>query len=268
MANSVHETAIVHPEARIAEGVTIGPYAIIGEGVSVGEGTTIEPFVHLKKGTVLGRNNHVHTNAVIGGEPQHMAYQGEDTRTIVGDGNTIREFVTIHRGTVQGNGETVIGNDCLLMAYAHVAHDCLLGDSVIMANAVNLAGHVEIGDHAIISGLAACQQFLRVGEYAFLGGSSGYNLDIPPYMLAHGVRGRLMGPNLIGLKRHGFSSEACKALKKAYKLIFRSGQPREKAVQQALEELGEHPEVARMVEFMRDSRNGVAPDYRKNGSGD
>jgi UDP-N-acetylglucosamine acyltransferase len=224
--------------------------------------------VHLKKGARLGKNNHVHTNAVIGGEPQHLAYKGEETETVIGDGNTIREFVTVHRGTVQGHGKTVIGNHCLLMAYAHVAHDCELGDHVIMANAVNLAGHVEIGNHAIISGLAACQQFLRVGEYAFLGGSSGYNLDIPPYMLAHGVRGRLMGPNLIGLKRHGFTSDTCRALKKAYKIIFRSGLPREKAVQQALEEFGELPEIQRLAEFIRSSKNGVAPDYHKNGAGE
>lgn len=265
MSGSIHPTAVIAPSANLGRDVEIGPYVIVDEGVVIGDSTKIDPFVHLKKGTRLGANNRVHTNAVIGGEPQHIAYKGEDTETVIGDGNTIREFVSIHRGTVQGHGKTVVGNGCLIMAYAHVAHDCILGDEVIMANAVNLAGHVEIGNHAIISGLAACQQFLRVGEYAFLGGSSGYNLDIPPYMLAHGVRGRLMGPNLIGLRRHGFSSESCRALKKAYKIIFRSGQPREKAIGQALEELGDTPEVVKLIDFMRASKNGVAPDYAKNG---
>lgn len=269
MASQIHETAIIAPTAQIGSGVDIGPYAIVGEGVVIGDDCTIEPFVHLKRGTRLGKGNHVHTNAVIGGEPQHQGYKGEETETVIGDGNVIREFATVHRGTVQGHGKTSIGNHCLIMAYAHVAHDCILGDHVIMANSVQLAGHCEIGDHAIISGLAACQQFLRIGQYAFLGGSSGYNLDIPPYMLAHGVRGRLMGPNLIGLKRHGFTSETCRSLKKAYKTVFRSGLPREKALEQAVEEFGETPEVMVMIDFIRNSKNGVAPDYRKkNGSGD
>lgn len=267
MANQIHETAIISASAEISNQVDIGPYVIIEDGVVIGDNCKIEPFVHLKKGTVLGSDNHIHTNAVIGGEPQHMAYAGEETRTVIGNGNTIREFVTVHRGTVQGHGQTTIGNKCLLMAYAHVAHDCILGDEVIMANAVNLAGHVEIGNHAIISGLAACQQFLRVGEYAFLGGSSGYNLDIPPFMLAHGVRGRLMGPNLIGLKRHGFTTETCRALKKAYKLLFRSSHPREKAIELTLDEFGEIPQIVTLVEFISGSKNGVAPDYqKKNGS--
>lgn len=269
MGTSIHDNAIIHSTVQIGTNVTISPFVIIDENVVIGDDCIIEPFVHLKKGTRLGARNHIHTSAVIGGEPQHLAYAGEDTLTVIGDGNTIREFVSINRGTVQGHGKTTIGNDCLLMAYAHVAHDCILGDEVIMANAVNLAGHVEIGNSAILSGLAACQQFLRVGEYAFLGGSSGYNLDVPPYMLAHGVRGRLMGPNLIGLRRHGFTSETCKALKRSYKVIFRSGLPREKALEQAMEEFGDIPEVVKVIEFMRASKNGVAPDFNKHGgSGD
>ncbi len=266
MPGTIHDSAIVSAAVELGSGVTIGPYAYLEEGVVVGDNCIIDAYVHLKKGTRMGSGNHVHSHAVIGGEPQHMAYKGEDTETVLGDNNNIREFVTINRGMVMGNGKTELGSGCLLMAYAHVAHDCVLGNNVIMANAVNLAGHVEIGNHAIISGLVGCQQFLRVGEYAFLGGSSGYNLDIPPYMLAHGVRGRLMGPNLIGLKRHGFTSEACRALKKAYKIIFRSGQPREKAIEQALEEFDNVAEVVNMIDFIRSSKNGVAPDYHKNDS--
>ncbi len=266
MVGTIHDTAIIATSVELGAGVSIGPYTYIEDRVIVGDNCIIDAYVHLKKGTRMGSGNHVHSHAVIGGEPQHMDYKGEDTEVVLGDNNNIREFVTINRGMAQGNGKTMLGSGCLIMAYAHVAHDCVLGDSVIMANAVNLAGHVEIGNHAIISGLAACQQFLRVGEYAFLGGSSGYNLDIPPYMLAHGVRGRLMGPNLIGLKRHGFTSETCRALKKTYKIIFRSGQPREKAIEQALEEFDNVVEVVKMIEFIRSSKNGVAPDFHKNGS--
>jgi UDP-N-acetylglucosamine acyltransferase len=263
VSTAIHETAIISSTAQIGSEVQIGPYGIVDDGVIIGDNCKLEPFVHLKKGTVLGSDNHIHTNAVIGGEPQHQEYAGEETKTVIGNGNSIREFVTVHRGTVQGHGQTTIGNKCMIMAYAHVAHDCILGDEVIMANAVNLAGHVEIGNHAIISGLAACQQFLRVGEYAFLGGSSGYNLDIPPYMLAHGVRGRLMGPNVIGLKRHGFTSETCRVLKKVYKVLFRSGLAREKAIEQVLEDFGDVEQVNTLVDFMQISKNGVAPDYQK-----
>ncbi|WP_022661837.1 acyl-ACP--UDP-N-acetylglucosamine O-acyltransferase [Paucidesulfovibrio longus] len=265
MSNTIHPSAIVSPKAVIGEGVVIGPYSVVEDNATIGDGSTIESFVHIKSFVRLGKNNHVHSYVCIGGEPQHLAYKNEETWVEIGDSNTIRECATINRGTVQGHGKTSIGSHCLIMAYAHVAHDCVLGDHVIMANAVNLAGHVEIGNHAVVSGMAAVQQFLRIGEYAFLGGSSGYNLDIPPYMLAHGVRGRLMGPNLIGLRRHGFDTEACRALKKAYKIIFRSGLPREKAIEQALAEFPNVPAVANVVEFMRGSKCGVAPDYHKNG---
>lgn len=264
MSNSIHPSAIVSPKAELGEGVVIGPYSVVEEHTVIGDGCTIESFAHIKPYVRMGRDNHIHSYVCLGGEPQHLAYKGEETWVEMGDANTIRECATIHRGTIQGHAKTVIGSHCLLMAYAHVAHDCVLGDNVIMANAVNLAGHVEIGNYATVSGMAAVQQFLRIGEYAFLGGSSGYNLDIPPYMLAHGVRGRLMGPNLIGLRRHGFDSETCRALKKAYKIIFRSGLPREKAIEQALAEFPDVEPVANVVNFIRGSKCGVAPDFHKN----
>lgn len=265
MSCNIHPSAIVSSQAVIGDGVTIGPYSVVEDNAVIGDDCIIESFAHIKKYVKMGRNNHIHAYVCIGGEPQHLAYKNEETWVELGDYNTIRECATINRGTIQGHGKTVLGSHCLIMAYAHVAHDCVLGDHVIMANAVNLAGHVEIGRHAVVSGMAAVQQFLRIGEYAFLGGSSGYNLDIPPYMLAHGVRGRLMGPNLIGLRRHGFDTTACRALKKAYKIIFRSGLPREKAIEQALAEFPESAEVANMVEFMRGTKCGVAPDFHKNG---
>ncbi len=263
MESQIHETAVIAHSASIGQGVQIAPYAIIGEDVVIGDKCIIEPFVHLKSGTRLGRNNHIHSNAVLGGEPQHLQYAGEKTETIIGNNNIIREFVTIHRGTVQGHGKTSVGNNCLIMAYAHVAHDCIIADNVIMANAVQLAGHCEVGKNTIISGQAACQQFLRIGEYAFLGGSSGYNLDIPPYMLAHGVRGRLVGVNRIGLKRNGFTDATTKALSRSYKTIFRSGLARELALKQCAEEFPDFPEVANLIEFIRNSQNGVASDKGK-----
>ena len=173
----------------------------------------------------------------------------------------------MHRGTPQGNGETTIGSHCLFMAYAHVAHDCRIGDHVIVANAVSMAGHVDIGDHTIVSGMAAVQQFARIGEYAFLGGLSGYSNDVPPYMLAQGTRAKLYGPNIIGLKRKGFNSATIGAIKKAYRIIFRSGLMRDEALTKTLEELPDVPEVARLVEFVQSTVRGITADAGRNSSG-
>ena len=269
MATDIHPSAVVASSAKIGVDVRIGPFVVVGEGVVVGDGSHLESHCVIKDDCELGADNHVHPQAVIGGEPQHTAYKGEKTRTRIGDGNVIRECVTIHRGTEQGEGETVIGSNCMFMAYAHVAHDCSVGDNVIMANAVNLAGHVEVGDNVIISGMSAVQQFIRIGEYAFLGGASGYKLDVPPFMLAHGVRGKLFGPNLIGLKRNGFDAASCKALKKAYKIIFRSGLTREQGLAQVEREIVGVAPVDRLVDFIRQSKNGVTPDHKqRNGNGD
>lgn len=267
MATKIHPTAVIAPDVQLGVDVRIGPYVIVEADVSIGDGTYLESFSLVKRYTEMGARNHVHPHAVIGGEPQHTAYKDEPTKTRIGDNNQFRECVTIHRGTVQGDGETVIGSNCMLMAYAHVAHDCIIGNNVIMANAVNLAGHVNVGNNVIISGLAAVQQFVRIGNYAFLGGHSGYNLDVPPFMLAHGVRGSLLGLNLIGLRRNGFSKESVSALKKAYKILFNSGLKRQDAADQAAAELGDNPEVMQLVEFVRSSKNGVTPAVtQKNGN--
>jgi len=263
VANMIHPSAVIDPTAELGDNVTVGPFVVVGAECKVGDGTILESHVVLKDYTELGCNNHIHPQAVIGGEPQHLAYKGEKTFTRLGDNNHIRECVTIHRGTIQGEGETVLGSNCMLMAYAHVAHDCRVSDNVILANAVQLAGHVEIGRNVIISGLSAVQQFIRIGDYAFLGGASGYKLDVPPYMLAHGVRGMLFGPNLIGLRRNGFTTEACKGLKKAYKIIFRSGLKREAGLDQVEQEIQGIPEVDNLVRFIRESKNGVTPDHKQ-----
>ena len=265
MASEIHPSAVIDPSAELGVDVRIGPYVVIGADTKIGDRTHLESHCVIRANTEMGVGNHVHPHAVVGGEPQHIAYQGEKTFTRIGDNNTVRECVTIHRGTVQGEGETVIGSNCLFMAYSHIAHDCRVGDNVIMANAVQLAGHVEVGRNVIISGLSAVQQFIRIGEYAFLGGASGYKLDVPPFMLAHGVRGKLYGPNLIGLRRNGFESSECKALKKAYKIIFRSGLTKEKSLAQVEEEIQGVAVVDRLVGFIRESKNGVTPDHKHGG---
>ncbi|QJB57588.1 acyl-ACP--UDP-N-acetylglucosamine O-acyltransferase [Pseudodesulfovibrio sp. zrk46] len=263
MATDIHSTAIIDPSAEIGVDVRIGPYVVVGKDARVGDGTFLESHVVIKDYTELGANNHIHPQAVIGGEPQHTAYKGEKTYTRIGDNNILRECVTIHRGTVQGEGQTVLGSGCMLMAYSHVAHDCNISDNVILANSVQLAGHVEVGRNVIISGMSAVQQFIRIGDYAFLGGHSGYKLDVPPFMLAHGVRGMLFGPNLIGLRRNGFDSTACKGLKKAYKIIFRSGLKKDESLKRVEEEIQGIPEVERLVQFVRESKNGVTPDHKQ-----
>ncbi len=269
MASDIHPSAVIDPSAELGTDVTIGPYVVVGKEAKVGDRTFLESHVVIKDYTELGKDNHIHPHAVIGGEPQHVAYKGEKTVTRIGDGNLIRECVTIHRGTVQGEGETVLGSHCMIMAYAHIAHDCRVSDNVILANSVQLAGHVEVERNVTINGLSAVQQFIRIGAYAFLGGASGYNLDVPPFMLAHGVRGMLFGPNLIGLRRNNFSAEACKALKKAYKIIFRSGMKREEGLQRVEQEIQGIAEVDRLVAFIRESKNGVTPDHKmRNGHSD
>jgi len=267
VTTSIHPTAVVHPGAKLGADVQVGAYCVIEEKVEIGDGSILDAFSQVKNYTSMGAGNHIHSYACLGDEPQHLGFKGEETWVRIGSQNHFREFVTVHRGTPQGHLETRIGSHCLFMAYAHVAHDCIIGDNVTVANAVSMAGHVEIGDFAIVSGMAAVQQFARIGEYAFLGGLSGYSNDVPPYMLAQGTRGRLYGPNLIGLKRRGFSSASIGAIKKAYRIIFRSGLMREEALQKALTDLPDVPEVVRLVEFMRSTVRGITTDAGRSSSG-
>ncbi len=260
MAIDIHPTAVVDSAANIADGVTVGPFSVIQADTVIGEGTVIGSYCQVHKHTTLGRNNQVHSYAYVGGDPQDIKYSGGETRLTMGDGNIIREFATLHRGTETGRGETVIGSNCMIMAYAHVAHDCRLGDGVIMANGVMLAGHVDVGHHAVISGMSGVHQFARIGEFGFVGGMSGVSQDVPPFIMAAGVRAQLRGLNLIGLRRSGFSSEAISGLKKAYKLIWRSGKDRREALAETEETLGSIPEVARLVEFIRSSERGILLD--------
>lgn len=254
----IHATAIVHPAAKIAPGVEIGPYAVIGEHVSLGEGTTVGPHAVIEGWTEIGRDNRIFQFASVGAAPQDLKFHGEKSYLRIGDRNMVREFVTLHRGTESGGGETVIGNDNLFMAYSHVAHDCIVGNRVILANGATLAGHVQVDDFAILGGLSAVHQFTRVGAHVMVSGGSMVAQDIPPYTIAQGDRAKTVGLNLVGLKRRGFSEESLRAIKKAYKIIFRSGLRQEEALQKIAEELSSGPELDLFVDFIKNSQRGVA----------
>jgi UDP-N-acetylglucosamine acyltransferase len=254
----IHKTALVHEKARIGENVEIGPYAIIGEHVSIGDGTWVGPHTVIEGWTEIGRDNRIFQFASIGADPQDLKFGGEESHLKIGDRNMIREFVTLHRGTAEGGGVTVIGSDSLLMAYSHVAHDCILGNRVILANAATLAGHVRIDDHAILGGLCAIHQFTRVGCHVMISGGAMVVQDIPPYTIAQGDRAKTVGINQVGLKRRNFSDEAIRDIKQAYKLMFRSGLRKDEALAQIDAEMKDSKEVAVFTDFIRGSERGVA----------
>ncbi len=255
----IHPAAIIDPKAEIGEGVEIGPYSVIEKGVSIGEGTKIGPHVVIREGTQVGRRCQIFQFSSIGEAPQAFAYQGEKTSLLIGDQNIIREFVTLHRGTPHGGGKTMIGDGNYLMAYSHVAHDCHIGNQVVLANGATLAGHILIEDNAIIGGLSAIHQFCRIGTHAFISGLTGVTLDIPPYMLSSGSRAKLFGLNTVGLKRAHFREETLKALKKAYRIIFRSGLTLGKALKSVGEdEISLMPEVQHLLQFIEHSKRGIS----------
>lgn len=253
----IHPTAIVDPSASIADDCTVGAYSIIGADVSIGGGTEIGPHVVLKGPTRLGENNRVFQFASIGDDPQDLKYDGERTELEIGDGNTIREFVTINRGTEGGGGITRIGNDNLFMAYIHVAHDCILGNRIVMANGASLAGHVTVGDYAILAGFACVHQFCIVGEHAFVGLNSVANRDVTPFTMAVGNYAEAKGINKNGLRRRDFSEASIQALHRAYKALLRQHGEREKAIASLASDAEEHPEVARFISFIESSERGV-----------
>jgi UDP-N-acetylglucosamine acyltransferase len=262
MAVTIHPTAIVHPEAVLGNGVVIGPYAIVEGHVTIGDGCRIDAAAQIKRFTTLGAGNHIHSMACVGGEPQDLKFHGEESQLIIGDNNRIREFSTIHRGTEGGGGITRIGSGNLIMAYAHIAHDCQVGDHNVFSNAATLAGHVIVGNHAVLGGLSAAHQFVRIGDYAFVGGKAGVAQDVPPFMLAVGERASLHGLNLIGLRRHGFSSEEISALKAAYRILWRSHHERNEALQQVETEFGHIQPVMQLLSFLRASTRGTITPER------
>lgn len=262
MQTIIHPTALVHADAHLGAGVVVGPYAIIEENVRIGDGCIIDAAAQIKRFSTLGADNHVHSMACVGGEPQDLKFHNEETRLIIGDRNKIREFSTIHRGTEGGGGVTQVGSDNLMMAYSHIAHDCVVGNANVLANAATLAGHVTVGDMVVVGGLSAVHQFVQIGDSAFIGGKTGVAQDVPPFMLAVGERATLRGLNLIGLRRRKFSSEEINALKSAYKLIWRSNQERNEVIQQVETELGHFWQVMKLLEFIRGSKRGTITPER------
>lgn len=256
-SGAIHPTAIIHKGATIGKDVSIGSYSVIGDGVRVGDRTKIGPHVVIHGPTEIGEDCTFSEFSAIGGLPQDLKYKGERTKIRIGNRNTFREFVTIHRASSYGTGETVIGNDNYLMAYVHIAHDCILGNNIIMANGATLGGHIEIEDYAIVGGLSAIHQFTRVGAYAMVGGCSAVVQDVPPYTMAVGNRAKLYGLNLIGLKRHDFSEAIIKDLKKAYRIIFQSKLTLKEAIKKVKEEIRSSKEVEYLLEFIEKSKRGI-----------
>ncbi len=254
---SIHPTALVEPGAELAAGVSVGAYAIIGAQVRVGGGTSIGSHTVLEGRTDIGAECRIGSHVIIGAPPQDVKYHGEPTRVIIGDRTLVREFATIHRASTGGSGVTTIGPENFIMAYAHVAHDCQLAERVIMANQASLAGHVEIGRCAVIGGMTGIHQFVRVGDYAFLGACSAVLQDIPPYVKAQGNRAKPFGLNVVGLRRQGFSTEAIQALKQAYRILFTSDLNTSQALAQLEQELGGSPEVQRLIDFVKRSQRGI-----------
>ena len=254
--SAIHSTAIVSPKAELAEDVEVGPYTIIEENVKIGSGTKVASSVLLAGDTTLGNNVKVHHGAVIGTIPQDLKFGGEVTQVVIGDGTVVREYATINRGT-KVYGTTTVGKECLLMAYSHVAHDCILGDGVIMANSVNLAGHIEVGDYAIIGGVVPVHQFVKIGAHAMIGGGFRVQQDICPYALVAGYPLKVTGINAVGLRRRGFSREVIKVLESAFKLLFFSGLNTSQAVEQIKSEVELIPEVQEILDFIERSNRGI-----------
>jgi UDP-N-acetylglucosamine acyltransferase len=261
METTIHPTAVIHPKAKIAEGVNIGPYTVIGEDVEIGPRVKIESHAVVEFATI-GEACQIHSNAFIGTAPQDLKYRGEHTRLILGNGCVVRECVTLNRGTA-ATGATRIGARCLFMAYSHVAHDCIIGSEVIAANSVAIAGHCEVGDAAILGGLVGLHQFVRIGKLAMIGAGAMVPMDIPPYCLAWGDRARLSGLNLVGLRRRGYSHEDIQSLKKIFRDIFNPDQPiKEKLALLTVQSL---PDPCReFVDFLQKSTRGITRPSSKN----
>lgn len=257
---SIHPTAIIDESSTLADGVEVGPYAIIGKHVTIGSGTAVGAHAVIGDWTEIGENNRIFPQASVGAPPQDLKYKGEECWTRIGNNNMIREFSTIHRGTVTGHAETVVGNSNLIMAYSHIAHDCRIGNGVVMANVATLAGHVTIEDNVILGGLVAIHQFTSIGMNAMIGGGTMVSLDILPYTIATSARRRdtkLRGLNLIGLKRRGFSDDAIRNLKKAYKTLFMADLKLADAISRIKSDISGCPEVDYLLAFIENSKRGI-----------
>jgi UDP-N-acetylglucosamine acyltransferase len=254
--NIIHPTALVAAGATLGDGVEIGAHAIIEDNVNIDDGCRIGSNVLIAAGARLGKNVKVHHGAVLATIPQDLKFGGEPSLLRVGDNTTIREYVTMNRGTVQ-RGETSVGSDCLLMAYSHVAHDCLIGNHVILANSVNLAGHIEIGDYAILGGLVPVHQFVKIGRHVMIGGGFRIPMDICPFAMCGGYPVKVMGLNVVGLRRRDFAQETLDVLDKAYRILFRSKLNTTQAVEKIKAEVELIPEVQEVLDFIAASERGI-----------
>lgn len=255
----IDKLAIIHSTAKIGTDVTIGPWTLIGKNTIIGDGTEISAHVVIGKNTMLGEKNKIYSYASVGSDPQHLAYNAEETWLEVGNYNTIREFVTINRGTKEGQQVTRIGNDNYLMAYSHIAHDCRVGNYVIFANTASIAGHVEVGDHANLGAFSGVHQFCRIGAYCFLGRATKIYQDILPYMLVTGNPGVPTGLNTVGLRRHGFNGETMRSLKRAFQLIYRDNRKLSEVCAELEKLAADVPEVNNLLIMISTStRRGFA----------
>ncbi len=254
----IHPSAVVAPEAALASDVTIGPYTIIGPGVTVGQGTVIGSHVLIEGITEIGQRCHISSYAVLGAPPQILEDRSETTRLVIGDETVIREFASVHRGSSKGTGVTILGQRTFIMAYAHVAHDCVLGDEVVVASQAGLAGHVKVEERAVIGGQAGIHQFVRIGKFAMVGACSAVLQDIPPFVKAMGNRARCYGLNTVGLRRHGVSEQVLSGLKQAYRLIFLSNLNTSQALERIAAEVGSCPEIEHLIHFIKTSSRGIA----------
>lgn len=253
---NIHPTAIVDPKAKLAKGISIGPYTIIKEGTQIGDNVQIGSNVLIDSGTILGKNCKVHHGAVLGTPPQDLKFEGGETFLEIGENTVIREYATLNRGT-KHRGKTTVGSNCFIMIYAHIAHDCIVGNNVILANSANLAGHIEIEDYAIIGGVVPVHQFIRIGAHSIIGGGFRVQKDVPPYILAGGYPLRYMGLNTIGLKRRNFPENTLIALKKACRILFQSKYNTSQAVEKIKSEIELIPEIKHLLEFIQKSERGI-----------
>jgi len=256
-----HPTAIIHPNAKLADDVEVGAYSIIGEHVEIGAGTVIGPHVVIDGHTTIGRNNRIFQFSSVGEVPQDKKYRDEPTRLVIGDNNTIRECCTLNLGTAQDKGVTTIGSDNWIMAYVHVAHDCVIGDHNIIANSVQFAGHVEIGNRILIGGLSGIHQFVRIGDFAMLGFQTRLSQDLPPFVTAAGNPAEAKGPHQEGPRRNGYSDARLDMIKKMYRTLYRSGSSFEAAKQELASLQGQVPEadvdIGNMLSFLNNASRGI-----------
>lgn len=254
---SIHSTAVVHPDAKIGEGTTIGAFTVVESNVTIGKGAKVGSHVVIQSHTHIGDRAKIHPFVVLGGAPQHLKYADEPTTLEIGNDVTIREAVTCHRGTVMGGGRTVIKDRVYLMAYCHVAHDCIIGNDCILANNAGLSGHVEVGDFVTIGGMVGVTQFCRIGAYCFIGGSSVIRRDLPPFLTGKGEDFEVQGINLVGLQRRGFSRETLRTLKNVYKIFYLQNLTISQAIEKTIVEYGNEGEVGQFLKFLENSKNGI-----------